>query len=260
MTGPDVKEVHNRLRKLFKKRIPSGEMIARAAIERAISARREHPEWIKSNFSDLVESVQIDAYNDYLAAEQVAGSLAISKVFRGLGIDLESPDDVFRVLGQYFHSLDRFFLGLTQGRRPRAGKTFEYLIRALFETLDYPFTSQPVINGQPDFILPSVEHFDREPMDAIIFTVKRTCRERWRQIVTEGTRGLGFFLATIDEQVSARDLGEMLQSRIRLVVPARLKTDNSVYRTAGNVISFEQFFEYHLDPAMTRWKAKRVIP
>lgn len=35
--------------------------------------------------------------------------------------------------------------------------------------------------------------------DATIFTIKGTLRERWRQIVTEGTRGLGFFLATIDE-------------------------------------------------------------
>ena len=161
------------------------------------------------------------------------------------------------VLGEYFESLDRFFLGLTQGRRTRAGKAFEVLIRVLFERLGYPFSRQAVINGQPDFLLPSEDHYKKNPMDCIIFTVKRTLRERWRQIVTEGTKGLGFFLATIDEDVSSRDLKDMLGSRINLVVPTRIKT--LCYESAPNVITFEDFFEYHLDPAMKRWKASKTI-
>jgi hypothetical protein len=164
-----------------------------------------------------------------------------------------------RVLGENFYALDRFFLGLTQGRRPRAGAAFELVIRRLFVALNYPFTSQAVINGQPDFILPSVEHFRKNAMDAIIFTVKRTLRERWRQIVTEWTRGMGFFLATIDEAVTPRDLKDMLASRIYLVVPSRIKALRKDYTDAPNVITFENFFAYHLDPALVRWKAAGVI-
>jgi len=96
-------------------------------------------------------------------------------------------------------------------------------------------------------------------MDAIIFTVKRTLRERWRQIVTEGTRGMGFFLATIDENVTPRDLKDMLASRIYLVVPTRIKALRKDYTDAPNVITFESFFAFHLDPAMVRWKAAGVI-
>lgn len=164
------------------------------------------------------------------------------------------------VLGQYFYALDRFFLGLTQGRRPRAGKAFEMLIRELFVRLKYPFSAQPIINGQPDFILPSIEYFQKNPPGAIIFTIKRTLRERWRQIVTEGTRGLGFYLATIDEQIAARDLEAMLESRIHLVVPIRIKTIRPDYEAAVNVITFEHFFQFYLDPAMERWRAAGVIP
>jgi hypothetical protein len=120
-------------------------------------------------------------------------------------------------------------------------------------------TSQPIINGRPDFILPSVEHFRRNVPDAIIFTIKRTLRERWRQIVTEGTRGLGFFLATIDEGIAVRDLEAMLQSRIYIVVPSRIKTLCPDYEAAVNVITFEHFFQFYLDPAMQRWRAAGVI-
>lgn len=164
------------------------------------------------------------------------------------------------VLSQYFYALDRFFLGLTQGRRPRAGGAFELLIKELFVRLQYPFSPQPIIDGQPDFILPSIEYFRKNPPDAIIFTVKRTLRERWRQIVTEGTRGLGFFLATIDEEVAERDLEAMLQSRIHMVVPTRIKILRPDYEAAMNVITFEHFFQFYLDPAMERWRAAGVIP
>ena len=89
--------------------------------------------------------------------------------------------------------------------------------------------------------------------------MKRTLRERWSQIVTEGTRGLGFYLATIDESISARDLGEMIHSRINLVVPTRIKDVRPEYLDAPNVISFENFFRFHVDPAMDRWRAAGVI-
>lgn len=77
--------------------------------------------------------------------------------------------------------------------------------------------------------------------------------------MTEGSRGLGFFLATIDEKIAGRDLQEMHKSRIRLVVPARVKNCRDDYEAAPNVITFENFFRDYLDPAMTRWKNEGVI-
>ena len=257
---PSTDQVHELLRRAFLRSIPSGNEIAARAVHNALADRVGDDAWIRQNFSNLVEHVQIDAYEEYRAAEQVAGSMALAEVFLPLIGEHADARQMVDVLGQYFYSLDRFFLGLTQGRRPRAGKAFELLIRELFVRLQYPFSSQPIINGQPDFILPSVEHFKRNPPDAIIFTVKRTLRERWRQIVTEGTRGLGFFLATIDEQISDRDLEAMLQSRIHIVVPTRIKTVRADYEVAVNVITFEHFFQFYLDPAMQRWRAAGVIP
>jgi len=46
-------------------------------------------------------------------------------------------------------------VALTNSRRPRAGAAFQVAIRTLFRYLGYPFQEQQVIDGKPDFILPS---------------------------------------------------------------------------------------------------------
>jgi hypothetical protein len=255
---PTDEEVLDLLAKGFRRRITRGSTIAGRAVAKNLGERNRDIEWIKQNFSALVEQVQADAYEEYKHAERSAGAETIAEVFIGL-LGGHSAEDTVRLFGTHFFALDRFFLGLTQGRRPRAGKTFEYLIKELFVRLHYPFSSQPIINGQPDFLLPSIEHFERFAADCIIFTVKRTLRERWRQIVTEGTRGLGFFLATIDENVAERDLTEMLRSRVTLVVPERIKHIREDYEEAPNVISFEHFFRFYLDPAMERWREAGIL-
>jgi hypothetical protein len=252
-------EIFEQLKASFNARIPSGMTIAERAVSRALAGRNADPKWIKKHFSVLVAKVQSDAYRVYLDAEKSAAREAFDRTFLPLLNGTAEPRDIVNLLGDNFFSLDKFFLSLTQGRRQRAGGAFELLIRRLFLRLGYPFTLRPIINGQPDFVLPSIEHFEAHAMDAIIFTVKRSLRERWRQIVTEGTRGLGFFLATIDEKVAKRDLKEMRTSRISLVVPESVKTCRSDYEEAANVLTFEDFFKFHLDPAMKRWRARKVI-
>ena len=249
-------EVLNALKEEFT--LPSGYAICVQAMRNILGDHESDKEWIKANFSDLIERVQLEAYHLYLKTERPAANTAFRKVFGGGLSSGASADELFDLLEANFWALDRFFLGLTQGRRPRAGSAFEHVIKVLFNTLGYPYTPQAIINGQPDFLLPSIEHFKTNPMDCIIFTVKRTLRERWRQITTEGTQGHQFFLATIDENVAARDLPEMMRSRIYLVVPeAVLK---KCYPGVANVISFEGFFLKHLDPAMARWRTDGTIP
>jgi hypothetical protein len=71
---------------------------------------------------------------------------------------------------------------------------------------------------------------------------------------------LGFFLATIDEKVEINHLNAMKEARIYLIVPKRLKQGIPTYTSALNVLSFEDFFLLHLDPAVARWKAQHVPP
>jgi hypothetical protein len=70
---------------------------------------------------------------------------------------------------------------------------------------------------------------------------------------------LASILATIDEDIAQRDLADMLASRIHLVVPARVKMVRADYEAAANIITFENFYRFHLNPEMERWRAAKVI-
>ena len=216
-------------------------------------------EQIKEHFDSLLEETEKEAYKIYLGFQQSYGE----EVFRAFAAhlietgELKEIGQLGLVLGGYFTVFDSFFLSLAQSRRTRAGHSFEDIHNALFKELGYPFDEQKVINGKPDFLMPSYEHFRLNPIDCIIFTSKRTLRERWRQIVTEGTRGLGFFLATIDDALTTTQLAEMHRNRIYLVCPQSIR--DAKYADTVNVLSFTQFFKDFLDPAMQRWRRNNVI-
>jgi hypothetical protein len=214
---------------------------------------------IKADFDRIILDTEQEVHRVYLRYEQAYGE-AVIKVFIDHLVENGELGDLAQtgeVLSKYFKVFDRFYLSLGNSRKSRAGKAFESIHNSLFKRLGYPFDEQVVINGKPDFLMPSAKHYEKNPMDCIIFTAKRTIRERWRQIVTEGTRGLGFYLATIDERVSENQLKEMLQHRIYLVVPEEIQARR--YRGKENVLSFRQFFEDHLDPRVEVWRRHKVI-
>ena len=107
--------------------------------------------------------------------------------------------------------------------------------------------------------MPSMEYYLPYAADATEFTGKRSLRERRHQIVTEGARDLGFFLATIDEDVSPTSNEEMKASQVQLVVLGRVRDLVPHYSAAVNVLSFEDILEDHLDPKMKRWKKHGIL-
>lgn len=214
---------------------------------------------VKNNFDNLLYECESEAYKIYLKNEKDFGKKVLGEFLDYLYNygKCNSNSDLKDLFGDHFNVLDSFFLSIAQSRKSRAGKTFERIHNSLFQKLSYPFTEQAVINGKPDFVMPSVEYYRINPLNCIIFTAKRTLRERWRQIVTEGTRGIGFYLATIDKEVSKNQLHEMLVHRIFLVVPKNIKREQ--YSDVENVLSFITFFEDHLDPKVRMWKRNGVI-
>lgn len=213
------------------------------------------PSEIKEHFDDLVIQLEGQCHERYKESEAnymaSALKIVVDEIARSNGL---SDSNLLKTSAG---ELNEFFLGLSQSRKARAGSTFEKLVTRLFEKLEYPNEKQKVINGKPDFILPSAEYFRNNPSDCIIFTLKRTLRERWRQIISEGSRGAHFFLGTIDEKITKAQLKEASQNRIILVVPQAIKARK--YSNSANVLSFRQFFEGYLDPAVTRWKTAGII-
>lgn len=235
--------------------IPTSREIVAEIIKELEQAGELEKKKVKKNFDFLIEDLQIQAYRKYLYYEEKSASQFIRDYFKPYGE--RGGEAAVKAFADHFRHIDKLCLSLTQSRRSRAGDAFEDILTNLFMRLNYPFDRKPVINGRPDFLLPSKEYYERNAMDCIIFTSKRSLRERWRQIVTEGTRGLGFYLATIDEKVSGESLKEMKEHRIYLVVPSRIR--DKFYPDAVNVLSFDDFFTDHLDPKVKVWKRKGLI-
>jgi len=159
-----------------------------------------------------------------------------------------------------FNDLREFYKSISQSRVARAGGSLQNHIAYILHALNYPFEVQKIINGKPDFILPNAALYHKTPGECVLVTAKRTLRERWRQIITEGFRSPQYFLVTIDEKQSSGNLKEMAGHRIYIVVPERIKRSISVYKAAGNVVSLGAFFRDYLDPAITRWRQAGIIP
>ena len=195
---------------------------------------------IKASFSDFVETIHDKVYEDYKAAEQFVGDRLLSAQHN------RTPN---------FAELDAFFMSIAQSRKSRAGKVFEWILEELLnKRLGYPMDGQVNIDGaKPDFVLPSKDYFDNNPIDCMLLTAKRTLRERWRQVVTEANKTYSYFLATIDPKVTKTQLEQAAKHKIFLVTTKNKIHQSEHYAQAGNVLSFEDFIKNHLDPAMNRW-------
>lgn len=223
----------------FKMQMPNNAELCNRVCDR-ILADQSNAE-IKENFSLLVVAIHDGIYKEYLSEQEKIGqSLIDGKI---------SIDGTIN-----FVEFDRFLMSIGQSRKSRAGKAFEIIIETLLTRLGYPFAEQVDIDGaKPDYILPSEEMFRAKPLDCLLLTAKRTLRERWRQVVTEANKSYAYFLATFDEQISSNQLKAASEQKIYVVVPKDRIDSNSDYDDAYNVISFEDFFLKHLDPAMNRW-------
>ena len=122
-----------------------------------------------------------------------------------------------------FNELRDFYKSISQSRVSRAGGSLQNHIAFILDSLRYPLEVQKIINGKPDFILPNANLYYTTPGECVLLTAKRTLRERWRQIITEGFKSPQYFLVTIDEEQTVNNLKEMAQHRIYLVVPERIK-------------------------------------
>lgn len=118
-----------------------------------------------------------------------------------------------------------------QRRKSRAGVSLELHIREILleenfiENKDFSFQAQTERNKKPDFIFPSQEaYFDKDfPKENLkMLAVKTTCKDRWRQILTEADRIQAKHLLTLQEGVSENQFKEMKDANINLVVPKPL--------------------------------------
>lgn len=111
-------------------------------------------------------------------------------------------------------------------RKSRAGKGFENHLAKLFDLNRLRFETQVVteINKKPDFLFPSLADYKNTsyPTDKLVsLAAKTTCKDRWRQIITECDRLVDKpkFLCTLQQGISQKQVLEMDSENVVLVVP-----------------------------------------
>lgn len=140
-------------------------------------------------------------------------------------------------------------------RKSRAGKSFEHHLSSIFMANDLEFEEQVRTEGnkRPDFVFPSgtAYHDMSFPTDKlIVLAAKTTCKDRWRQILSEADRNKGrtHFLVTLQQGNTEKQLEEMRADRVQLVVPKQyIKAYPPAYR--NDIWPLKKFIAYAKETA-----------
>ncbi|MDY7011181.1 MAG: type II restriction endonuclease [Planctomycetota bacterium] len=127
-----------------------------------------------------------------------------------------------------FHSIDDFLktaATILNRRKARAGWALEHHVERLLSDAKIPFEMRPDIDGKPDVIIPSRDAYlasDYPESKLIVLGIKRTCKDRWRQVLNEAKRVTRKHLLTIQPGISSSQITEVEQAQLTLIVPRKL--------------------------------------
>jgi len=145
---------------------------------------------------------------------------------------IEQAVELPRILAG-FTSVDEFVARaqtILQRRKSRSGRSLELHLCEIFKeeklVENESFSFQPTSEGkkQPDFLFPSESAYRNNafPADQLrMLAVKTTCKDRWRQILSEADRVPRKHLLTLQEGLSRGQFSEMTDAGVQLVVPSR---------------------------------------
>jgi hypothetical protein len=120
-----------------------------------------------------------------------------------------------------------YSLSVQNRRKARAGFALENHVRAALEAAELRFDQCATTENRsrPDFLFPGgAEYRDpRFPSESLFMLgVKSTCKDRWRQVLTEADRIPRKHLLTLETGISSSQMGEMHSRALKLVVPLGL--------------------------------------
>jgi len=116
-----------------------------------------------------------------------------------------------------------------RGRRSsRMGASLENHLCELFVRKDISFSYNAFTenNSQPDFIFPGhSEYCDMSFPDSSLTMLgaKSTCKDRWRQVLTEADRISEKHLLTLERSITENQTSQMQHQNLQLVVPAQIQ-------------------------------------
>lgn len=121
----------------------------------------------------------------------------------------------------------KFSLSVQNRRKSRAGYAFENHLEEVFKSCSVTYDSQAVTENKskPDFLFPSSTEYHNPDFPESRLTmlgVKSTCKDRWRQVLSEASRIPNKHLITLEPGISENQTNEMASNNLQLVLPRGL--------------------------------------
>jgi hypothetical protein len=165
---------------------------------------------------------------------------------------------VSKSLAQFYKLLAESF---AQSRKTRAGGSAQYQVEFILNKLGYQglYERQRTLNGTVDFLFPSLAMWEKDRRRCTVLSVKRTLRERYKQVFEElsATRGLTMYLmstqteAEAQKDITAEKVQVISQQNVYLVVRDAIK--QARFASEASVLGFTDFFCNELPRLKAGW-------
>lgn len=157
-------------------------------------------DWIET------EEAMFYAFERHLIAERIAGGF----------VSATGATDVDGFVS--------FSLSVQNRRKSRAGYSLENHLIAIFTGNDLAVDRGVKTEGnkKPDFLFPGAAAYHDPDFDESRLTLlgsKSSCKDRWRQVLSEGVRVRSKHLITLEPGISVNQTNEMMSEQLQLVVP-----------------------------------------
>lgn len=121
----------------------------------------------------------------------------------------------------------RYSLSVQNRRKSRVGHALENHIEQIFmdNGISHVRGGKTENNSKPDFLFPSVDDYHNPlfPEEKLkMLGSKSTCKDRWRQVLSEAARIKHKHLLTLEPGISENQTDEMMSNNLTLVVPESL--------------------------------------
>jgi hypothetical protein len=120
-----------------------------------------------------------------------------------------------------------FSLSVQNRRKSRAGSSLENHLEALFQahSIQYARGAETENKNKPDFLFPGQSQYRDIGFNSARLTMlgaKSTCKDRWRQVLSEAERITHKHLLTLEPGISENQTDEMRVRKLQLVLPQKL--------------------------------------
>jgi hypothetical protein len=117
-----------------------------------------------------------------------------------------------------------YSLSVQNRRKSRAGFALENHLEHLFHEIGIKYSRTAVTENKakPDFIFPGIKEYHSPEFNPLLLTmlgVKSSCKDRWRQVLSEADRIENKHLLTLEAAISKNQTDEMISKSLQLVLP-----------------------------------------